>query len=180
VGAALADRLQVRGWRITPQRRAVIAALDGEHVHLSAEQVLGAARRILPEVSLATVYNTLNELVSMGEISEIRLLDGTTRYDPKVGPDHHHLVCEGCGLTFDVQPRGVDGLSLPRVQRYGMTVDSDAAATALSTDDLGEPLIRRGPDLVTPRCGAPMCGAPMCGAPMWVAGRSGIGGGQPQ
>ncbi len=46
----------------------------------------------------------------MGEISEIRLSDGTARYDPKVGPDHHHLVCEGCGLTFDVEPRGVPGL----------------------------------------------------------------------
>jgi Fur family ferric uptake transcriptional regulator len=102
----------------------VIGALEGEHVHLSAEQVHAAARRAVPEVSLATVYNTLNELASMGEISEVRLADGTTRYDPKVGPDHHHLVCEGCGLTFDVEPIGVEALSLPRAQRYGMTVDS--------------------------------------------------------
>jgi Fur family transcriptional regulator, stress-responsive regulator len=120
----LAERLLARGWRITPQRRAVVGALAGEHVHLSAEQVHAAARREVPEVSLATVYNTLNELASMGEISELRLADGTTRYDPKVGPGHHHLLCEGCGLTFDVQPLGVEGLSLPRAQRYGMTVDS--------------------------------------------------------
>ncbi len=120
--APLADRLQNRGWRITPQRRAVISVLHGEHVHLSAEQVLAGARRVVPEVSLATVYNTLNELASMGEISEIRLSDGTTRYDPKIGPDHHHLVCEGCGLTFDVDPTGVGGLTLPPDQRFGMTV----------------------------------------------------------
>ncbi len=93
-------------------------------MHLSAEQVHAAARREVPEVSLATVYNTLNELIGMGEISEIRLSDGTTRYDPKIGPDHHHLVCDQCGLTFDVEPRGVDGLSLPRAQRYGMLVDA--------------------------------------------------------
>jgi Fur family ferric uptake transcriptional regulator len=121
---ALPDRLQSRGRRITPQRRAVIEALAGEHVHLSAEQVHAAARRTVPEVSLATVYNTLNELVGMGEISEIHLADGTARYDPKTGPDHHHLLCDRCGLTFDVEPTGVDGLSLPRAQRYGMTVDS--------------------------------------------------------
>ena len=120
--APLADRLQARGWRITPQRRAVISVLHGEHVHLSAEQVLAGARRVVPEVSLATVYNTLNELASMGEISEIRLSDGTTRYDPKIGPDHHHLVCDGCGLTFDVDPTGVGGLALPPDQRFGMTV----------------------------------------------------------
>jgi Fur family ferric uptake transcriptional regulator len=124
VAVTLAERLRVRGWRITPQRRAVVEALAGEHVHLSAEQVHAGARRIVPEVSLATVYNTLNELTDMGEISEIRLSDGTTRFDPKIGPDHHHLVCEGCGLTFDVEPRGVEGLSLPRAQRYGMTVDA--------------------------------------------------------
>jgi Fur family ferric uptake transcriptional regulator len=122
--APLPDRLGARGWRITPQRRAVIGALRGEHVHLSAEQVHAAARREVPEVSLATVYNTLNELIGMGEIGEIRLSDGTTRYDPKIGPDHHHLVCDQCGLTFDVEPRGVDGLSLPRAQRYGMLVDA--------------------------------------------------------
>jgi Fur family ferric uptake transcriptional regulator len=122
VDAPLADRLKARGWRITPQRRAVISVLHGEHVHLSAEQVLAGARRVVPEVSLATVYNTLNELASMGEISEIRLSDGTTRYDPKIGPDHHHLVCDGCGLTFDVDPTGVGGLTLPPDQRFGMTV----------------------------------------------------------
>ncbi len=120
--APLADRLQVRGWRITPQRRAVISVLRGEHVHLSAEQILAGARRVVPEVSQATVYNTLNELVAMGEISEIRVADGSTRYDPKTGPDHHHLVCQGCGLTFDVEPKGVDGLTLPPAQRFGMTI----------------------------------------------------------
>ena len=123
-GATLPDRLSARGWRITPQRRAVIGALEGEHVHLSADQVHAAARRAVPEVSLATVYNTLNELIGMGEISEIRLSDGTTRYDPKIGPDHHHLVCEECGLTFDVEPTGVGGLALPPAQRFGMTVET--------------------------------------------------------
>jgi Fur family ferric uptake transcriptional regulator len=73
-------------------------------------------------VSLATIYNTLNELVAMGEVTEVRLADGTTRYDPKIGPDHHHLVCEGCGLIFDVEPRGVEGLSLPPAQRFGIAV----------------------------------------------------------
>jgi Fur family transcriptional regulator, stress-responsive regulator len=120
----LADRLVARGWRITPQRRAVVGALEGEHVHLSAEQVLAGARRVVPEVSLATVYNALNELVAMGEITEVRLADGSTRYDPKIGPDHHHLLCEGCGLTFDVEPLGVKGLALPPEQRFGMVVES--------------------------------------------------------
>jgi Fe2+ or Zn2+ uptake regulation protein len=108
---------------VTPQRRAVVFALAGEHVHRTADQVHAAARELVPEVSLATVYNTLNELVSMREISEIHMGDGSARYDPKVGPDHHHLVCDGCGRIFDVEPTGVDEVTLPSTQRHGMRID---------------------------------------------------------
>ena len=102
----------------------MIAALHGEHVHLSADQVHGrgapGGARGQPGHGLQHAQRAGGH----GEISEIRLSDGTARYDPKVGPDHHHLVCDGCGLTFDVEPRGVSGLSLPPAQRFGMTVDS--------------------------------------------------------
>ena len=54
-----------------PQRRVIAEAMGGDHVHLTAERVLERARRRLPEVSLATVYNTLNELVSMGEVQQV-------------------------------------------------------------------------------------------------------------
>lgn len=118
----LLERVRRRGWRITPQRRAVVHTLSGDHVHLTADQVHGAARQLVPEISLATVYNALNELVSMGEVTELRLHDGTARYDPKVGPDHHHLVCGGCGVIFDVHPAGTEALSLPAEQCHGMEV----------------------------------------------------------
>lgn len=120
----LLERLRERGWRITPQRRAVVQALAGQHVHRTADQVHANARVLVPEVSLATVYNTLNELVSMGEISAINVGDGSTRYDPKVGPDHHHLICDGCGRIYDVEPIGVETLELSGAERHGMRVDS--------------------------------------------------------
>lgn len=119
----LLDRLRARGWRVTPQRRAVVAALEGEHVHRTADQVHARAREVVPEVSLATVYNTLNELVQLGEITELRLAEGSARYDPKTGPDHHHLVCRACGSIFDVEPEGVEVLALPAEQRHGMRID---------------------------------------------------------
>jgi Fur family transcriptional regulator, stress-responsive regulator len=120
----LLDRLRSRGWRVTPQRRAVVAALAGDHVHRTADQVHAIARQVVPEVSLATVYNTLNELVQLGEISELRLADGSARYDPKTGPDHHHLVCRSCGRIFDVEPAGVGGVVLPADQRHGMRIEA--------------------------------------------------------
>src|ERR687897_3894142 len=89
----LLERLRNRGWRLTPQRRVVAQVLAGDHVHLTAESVHALARELLPEVSLATVYNTLNELVAMGEVIPVDASPGPTRYDPNVDKSHHHLVC---------------------------------------------------------------------------------------
>jgi Fe2+ or Zn2+ uptake regulation protein len=119
----LLERLRDRGWRVTPQRRAVAQVLTGDHVHLTADDVHERARAVLPEVSLATVYNTLRELVEMGEVLELRVGNGPARYDPNVGAAHHHLVCTVCNRLVDVHPAGVDGLRLPSNQRHGYELD---------------------------------------------------------
>ena len=93
--------------------------LAGEHVHLTADAVYHRAQRLLPEISLATVYNTLNELVDMGEVLEISTRDGPKRYDPNTTAAHHHLYCVGCGALRDVTPEGTDRLVLPRSQQHG-------------------------------------------------------------
>jgi Fur family ferric uptake transcriptional regulator len=118
--APLLERLRALDWRITPQRRAVASVLTGEHVHLTADEVHQAAQHLVPELSLATVYNTLNELV---EMLEVRAAQGPARYDPNVSPGHHHLVCRECGTIYDVAPSGLDGLGLSRSQRRGFAVD---------------------------------------------------------
>src|SRR6266536_4288216 len=87
-GMALLERLRAREWRITSQRRVIAQALEGDHVHLTADEVLGIARGRLPEVSLATVYKTLNELVAMGEVQQVDAGPGPTRYDPNVERPH--------------------------------------------------------------------------------------------
>ncbi len=115
----LADRLRRRGWRLTAQRRVVADVLAGEHVHLSADAVYSAAKRLLPEISLATVYNTLNQLVAMGEVLEISAGDGPKRYDPNATTAHHHLYCVECGALRDVQPEGTEGLVLANAQQHG-------------------------------------------------------------
>lgn len=104
---------------MTPQRRVVAEVLDGEHVHLTAEAVHQRAQHLLPEISLATVYNTLNELVAMGEVLEISGAGGAKRYDPNARLDHHHLVCTRCGELRDVFPRGERQLSLESSDRHG-------------------------------------------------------------
>lgn len=122
--APLLDRLRSRGWRVTPQRRAVAEVLVGDHVHFTAEDVHERARAAVPEISLATVYNTLGELVSMGEVLEVRAARGPVRYDPNVHTAHHHLVCTGCGKLLDVTPEGVEAVVLAGPQAHGFVIDN--------------------------------------------------------
>lgn len=119
----LLERLRSRGMRITPQRRAIAEVMVGEHVHLTAEEVLAQARAALPEVSQATVYANLTELVGLGEVREIVTGDGVRRFDPNVAGEHHHLVCTGCGDIRDVAPAGVAALRVPADDLGGYTVE---------------------------------------------------------
>ncbi|MGH8981902.1 MAG: Fur family transcriptional regulator [Acidimicrobiales bacterium] len=115
----LPRRLRDRGWRLTSQRRVVAEVLAGEHVHLTADGVYAAARQLLPEISLATVYNTLNQMVVMGEVLEISTGEGPKRYDPNTTTAHHHLYCVECGTLRDVLPEGTDGLGLSKREQHG-------------------------------------------------------------
>lgn len=118
--APLLERLRSRpAFRVTAQRRAVAEALDAGG-HLSAEQVHAAARRSLPEISLATVYNALHDLVALGEVQEVAA-GAARRYGADVHRPHHHLVCDACGTIVDVEPRG-DAPPLPATQRHGFRV----------------------------------------------------------
>ncbi|MDI2128049.1 Fur family transcriptional regulator [Yinghuangia seranimata] len=98
----LLERLRDRGWRLTAQRRVVAEVLNGDHVHLTADEVHERAGRLLPEISRATVYNTLGELVALGEVLEVSTDGRAKRYDPNARHRHHHLVCTNCRTIRDV------------------------------------------------------------------------------
>jgi Fur family ferric uptake transcriptional regulator len=107
---------------MTAQRRAVAEALTGVHLHLTADEVYERAGEILPELSRATVYNTLNELVEMGEVQVLSFDGGNSRrYDPNAVSPHHHLSCRSCGLVLDVT--GAQFPELTKRQRQGFDVE---------------------------------------------------------
>ncbi|MEU9129525.1 Fur family transcriptional regulator [Kitasatospora sp. NPDC048540] len=118
----LLARLRERGWRMTSQRRVVAEVLDGDHVHLTADEVHARAAQRLPEISRATVYNTLGELVSLGEVMEVSTDGRARRYDPNAHHPHQHLVCSGCGTIRDVHPTGSPLADLPAEERFGFTL----------------------------------------------------------
>lgn len=104
------SRLRAAGLRVTPQRRAVWSAFGaGSNGHLTADEVFGRARRELPELARATVYNTLAALVKAGLLREVESR-GAVLYDPNPDPTHQHFRCRRCGRLHDVHVEGVGEL----------------------------------------------------------------------
>jgi Fe2+ or Zn2+ uptake regulation protein len=122
----LSEAFRSQGRKLTPQRQAIFDALDGNPSHPSAESVYDMVRVHMPSISLRTVYQTLNDLTEMGEISQVDLGLGSARFDPNNEP-HHHLVCSGCATVFDVAVE-VDSplpdLEVPAGLGDGFVVDS--------------------------------------------------------
>ncbi len=111
-----------RGLRVTPQRHAIFRVLTDATYHYTAEGVYAAVCTELPMISLRTVYQTLNDLSAIGELSALNLGTGSTRFDPNVDP-HHHLVCDGCGAIEDL-PNEFPGVLLPTYVAERFTVSS--------------------------------------------------------
>lgn len=108
----LNEALKAAGLRVTPQRRTVWAAFEGgESGHLTADEVFENARRELPELARATVYNALGELVNAGLL---RIVEGrgAALYDPNPDPTHHHFRCRNCKRLYDVHVEGLEGIKV--------------------------------------------------------------------
>jgi Fur family peroxide stress response transcriptional regulator len=116
----LCEQLKAQGRRLTPQRRAIIQALLNDGDHPTAEQLFTRVRQDMPDISHATVYNTLRELVEMNVLRELDLGLGERHYDFTT-ESHAHLVCLGCGRVEDV-PHDSDSEALPAKHAHGFRV----------------------------------------------------------
>jgi Fe2+ or Zn2+ uptake regulation protein len=101
----LTSAFRARGQKVTPQRQLLFRLLHGHEAHPSAEALFAVASAQMPGISLRTVYQTLNDLVAMGELRQLSLGAGSSRFDPNID-DHHHVVCGSCGAVRDVYVRG--------------------------------------------------------------------------
>lgn len=87
---------------LTKQRQAILQVIRESDEHLTANQIFEDARRLLPGISFATVYNSLRYLKQEGLIGEVRFGADTTRYDRKL-TRHDHALCINCGRLVDLE-----------------------------------------------------------------------------
>ena len=86
--------------KLTPQRDAVLRAVRERDDHPTASDIFGRAKKYLPSISYATVYNSLRYLRDAGLVREISFGDGASRYDG-ITDRHDHAMCTECGKLVD-------------------------------------------------------------------------------
>ena len=104
---------------LTRQRKVVLDVLRAGDAHPTAAEVFAAARKSMPSISYATVYNSLRYLKEAGLIREVAFGNGASRYDRETDR-HDHAICSRCGTLVDFDLPGTVALmrSAARSSRF--------------------------------------------------------------
>jgi len=86
--------------KLTRQRQVVLRVINQSEQHPTAGEVFEQARKQLPTISYATVYNSLRYLKDAGLVREITFGNAASRYDSETGR-HDHAICTDCGKLVD-------------------------------------------------------------------------------
>lgn len=108
-----------KGVRLSRQREAILAELCKVKTHPTADEVYDMVRKIMPRISLGTVYRNLDFLSSRGVVLRIGGAGTQKRFDGNPVP-HPHLRCSVCGRVDDLEhPLALPELSAEQSMGYG-------------------------------------------------------------
>jgi Fur family ferric uptake transcriptional regulator len=113
-----AELLRSADLRVTRPRLAVLEAVQS-HPHADTDSIFAAVRAMLPEVSRQAVYDVLAALNTAGLVRRIQPSGSVARYEARVGDNHHHVVCRGCGAISDIDCRVGDAPCLSPIDGDG-------------------------------------------------------------
>ena len=93
------------------QRMQILQIFLRTERHLTADELYRIVKKKFPTIGYATIYRTLKLLCACGICGELRLEDGTTRYEHLYGHEHHdHLICIKCGTFVEVMSPEIEVL----------------------------------------------------------------------
>ncbi|GAA2048702.1 Fur family transcriptional regulator [Catenulispora yoronensis] len=117
-----AEELRGAGLRVTAARVALLETVRAGD-HLDADAVAAGVRGRVGHVSLQAVYEALHALTAARLIRRIEPAGSPARYEGRVGDNHHHLVCRGCGAVVDVDCAVGAVPCLEPSDDHGFTID---------------------------------------------------------
>ena len=97
------ERLRGSGYRLTPQRELVLAAVE-RLGHATPEEVLAVVRESSSAINLSTVYRNLEVLEELGLVRHAHLSDRVATYHSTTDHEHFHIVCRKCQRVVSVDP----------------------------------------------------------------------------
>ena len=115
-------QLRQHGIQVTAQRLATMRAVSS-HPHATADELTDNVRAVIGSISRQAVYDTLGLLVEKNLIRRIQPAGSSARYEGRVGDNHHHLICRGCGAVFDVDCAVGDAPCLVAGEAHGFKID---------------------------------------------------------
>lgn len=116
---ALTLKLEARGHRMTPSRRAVMAAVLQQSGHFTVDDLLRRCRG----AGRATVFRTVRLLTDIGVVCRVLMEDGSLHYRLSQRGHHHHIVCTNCGAVKDLDECGVSDLVRELAQASGYEIE---------------------------------------------------------
>ncbi|MFL5686797.1 MAG: Fur family transcriptional regulator [Chloroflexota bacterium] len=122
--ATLLAALDTGGFRLTDARRAVAGLVADRDGPFTAADVLTAARASRLGIGRATVFRALDAFNEVGVVERIDLPSGDHAYVACEPAHHHHVVCERCGRTTEIDDRGVRDIVRSVERRTGFRIDS--------------------------------------------------------
>lgn len=118
-----ANLLRERGYRMTPQRDAILRILSEHHGHLTPQEVYERSQEGMPALTEATVYRTLAFLTQEGFLLAAHVGGGQLVYEV-AGRDHHHIICRKCAEQHEVDHALLQALYERLEEASGYCVDS--------------------------------------------------------
>ncbi|MDD6208092.1 MAG: transcriptional repressor [Clostridiales bacterium] len=92
------------------QRDCILSYLTSVRSHPTADQIYQEVQKMIPNISLGTVYRNLNLLAGEGTILRISCGDGVDHFDATVTP-HNHFICHSCGCVLDLEMDSIDHIN---------------------------------------------------------------------
>lgn len=119
------DYIRSKNLRQSEQRIQVLEVFLKSEKHLTADELYRMVKKKNPSIGTATVYRTLKVLRESGLCRELKLDDGTTRYEHLYGHKHHdHLVCTHCGSLVEVVDPEIEKMQIKLAKAHGFYIKS--------------------------------------------------------
>ena len=114
-----AQCLRQKGYRLTPQRLAVLEVIQAGPGHMTVNEVLERLKAQYPTLTAPTVYRNLQWLAEVNLVAETDLGGGSRIYEYIAEKQHHHLVCSRCQRIIDLPDSFLNPLRDALTEQYG-------------------------------------------------------------